>query len=825
MGIATERGTDMAIAPSGSATSNGTGTPPAAEPKPTPKEVAKPPKPQVKPNGASGGADASEGSKELGSTPNAGHSTPSTAQPPPKDRSTKPKDKPATTSDATAPPPDGAADSKPPKDVRDADGPRDAKTPAADSAKSTSPAKGDPPAQVPESDQHLSAHSFGRSTPRPESVPTSGNEPDGGNARDKDAERTTASYIDDQVTDRERDELAKRQREADDRSPGGSPNVEYYRDQDYYVDPDSGKPFAVTAGANGSVRMERNDERATMVAPGGNDVAPEHLDEIDPAENTDELTRRYPTLSTSTGTSTGKARKGEAPAAPHADEPGGHEDGGSSEPAAKASPGQRRGSGEGDGPGVMDSEIVFGADGSSRRREVVSTASPSEGKPDITTQTTRSSSSDGSLTGTEVDQTSDVQQGDLHARGTYHAETDAHGRYEQRASTYAASDGAGDTWKEERRTGYEDGAISRDQSDVRADLDGIVSSERRDTRFGDAGPDGTALPEATEVERSVSGQSRISAAVEPYLPEPLRRVAASVLPDFGATDDFAARYGSNGLVNEFTETPKANLGAGAAPDGDPPADSPRFRFGRDWAPTEMDAPGGAVDTPGVLGVPGVEVREKGIGLFETGGRALRPQSEGEDLQGLREDVRNAPDALLDNTDQVNVVNNGNPQDVYWEAAYGQKDFTSAATAGNGEVNFYGGSYGNGSGTLHHELGHSSGDDSGAPSEDAWGDAIADDRGRSADLAGKKDVEPTSGVTTADQDGVTSYAELALSSSKGANENEDWADSVRLYMQSREQGGIMKVETADGGTRAVPFEELFPARAKILDGYYELGAGS
>lgn len=41
------------------------------------------------------------------------------------------------------------------------------------------------------------------------------------------------------------------------------------------------------------------------------------------------------------------------------------------------------------------------------------------------------------------------------------------------------------------------------------------------------------------------------------------------------------------------------------------------------------------------------------------------------------------------------------------------------------------------------------------------------------------------------------------------------------MGSREQGGVAEVRENGGSERTYTFEELFPARAKLIEEYYDL----
>ncbi|MCW2924134.1 MAG: hypothetical protein JWM98_1538 [Thermoleophilia bacterium] len=66
-------------------------------------------------------------------------------------------------------------------------------------------------------------------------------------------------------------------------------------------------------------------------------------------------------------------------------------------------------------------------------------------------------------------------------------------------------------------------------------------------------------------------------------------------------------------------------------------------------------------------------------------------------------------------------------------------------------------------------------------------------------------------------GVTDYGTDTIT--KDDNIGEDWAESTMLYLESKRDGKIMTVTNADGTTRDITFEQLYPARAALLDSYY------
>ena len=54
-----------------------------------------------------------------------------------------------------------------------------------------------------------------------------------------------------------------------------------------------------------------------------------------------------------------------------------------------------------------------------------------------------------------------------------------------------------------------------------------------------------------------------------------------------------------------------------------------------------------------------------------------------------------------------------------------------------------------------------------------------------------------------------------------NRNEDWCESIAMLLGSREQGGVLEVTKPDGAKETYTFEELFPARTKLLKEHYGL----
>jgi hypothetical protein len=188
----------------------------------------------------------------------------------------------------------------------------------------------------------------------------------------------------------------------------------------------------------------------------------------------------------------------------------------------------------------------------------------------------------------------------------------------------------------------------------------------------------------------------------------------------------------------------------------------------------------------------------------------------------------------DNFKSLFVGQRGSPSDERIAAENGLKDFEAAAqaTSQTGQMWLWHGSTNlERQGIIDHEFGHIIGNRNGALAPDKWQLARADDMPVSNEWIGLlsgKEQEVTPGKF-----GVTAYG--------STNDVEDWAESVRLYLQDRRDGelglgfkwkpdqvpwppgshevGLSHPHISDFLGEKVPgvrFADIFPNRAKLLD---------
>lgn len=138
---------------------------------------------------------------------------------------------------------------------------------------------------------------------------------------------------------------------------------------------------------------------------------------------------------------------------------------------------------------------------------------------------------------------------------------------------------------------------------------------------------------------------------------------------------------------------------------------------------------------------------------------------------------------------IEIHNEANPMDAYWEKTYNMPGFVSAATATQSKIQFWNGNRNMYEATFHHEVGHLVGQrlskkgDSFVP--EGWEDAAK-----------------------ADAKVPTSYA--------GASMVEDFAESYSVYVTLRNGRPAYAAGTKD----LAEFEEKYPNRAKLLAAFYE-----
>jgi hypothetical protein len=139
---------------------------------------------------------------------------------------------------------------------------------------------------------------------------------------------------------------------------------------------------------------------------------------------------------------------------------------------------------------------------------------------------------------------------------------------------------------------------------------------------------------------------------------------------------------------------------------------------------------------------------------------------------------------------IEINNEGNPQDAYWEETYHMKGFVSAATGGEGVIHFWHGDRNIYDDVFHHEFGHLLGQKlstKGTMWPDGWEDAIK-----------------------ADGQTPTEYAK--------ASPAEDFAESWSVYARLKAGKPVYHAGTRD--VAVADFEAKYPARAKILAAAWE-----
>lgn len=170
---------------------------------------------------------------------------------------------------------------------------------------------------------------------------------------------------------------------------------------------------------------------------------------------------------------------------------------------------------------------------------------------------------------------------------------------------------------------------------------------------------------------------------------------------------------------------------------------------------------------------------------------------------------------------VAFMTGANPGDAYWARVRGVSGFQSAATGGDGATYVWG-TRGRqvSSGTLRHEFGHNldfgngRGHWSAFSKRAEWSDAMDGDF-RLNDVG-----ETQTGYVNATESGhrLTPSSPKGLTTYGQQDIVEDFAESVRLYLLDRRDGYMATTLQA----RRLRFADLFPRRARLLDGYFAAG---
>ncbi len=174
--------------------------------------------------------------------------------------------------------------------------------------------------------------------------------------------------------------------------------------------------------------------------------------------------------------------------------------------------------------------------------------------------------------------------------------------------------------------------------------------------------------------------------------------------------------------------------------------------------------------------------------------------------------RGMPDWMKPRLEQVVSLLRANPLDSYWRERYANFG-ESAATGGSGKINFYNGNfYSRYQGTFNHEMGHIVGDGGGPIQPSRWKAAQDSDQVHSRNEFEVKDtyeVYNEHRPTVLGGTSVSRYGENAIA--------EDWAESIRLYLQDKRDGYI----GSRNGIR-FSFREAFPNRARLIEEWADKG---
>jgi histidinol phosphatase-like PHP family hydrolase len=157
----------------------------------------------------------------------------------------------------------------------------------------------------------------------------------------------------------------------------------------------------------------------------------------------------------------------------------------------------------------------------------------------------------------------------------------------------------------------------------------------------------------------------------------------------------------------------------------------------------------------------------------------------------------------DRLKMVNVFLGASPDDAYFQKAYTNFSASVAQASHDGEMTFWNGGASIRDVIYDHEYGHIVGQDGGPLVLKEWVAAQKADKKSMEAYFGKKPPGEigSSHEVKISQTSVTAYG--------GNSTNEDWAESVMLYLKSRKSGGLRV------GPRRRTFDDLFPARAKLI----------
>ncbi|MEO6866494.1 MAG: hypothetical protein ABI200_00570, partial [Gaiellales bacterium] len=249
----------------------------------------------------------------------------------------------------------------------------------------------------------------------------------------------------------------------------------------------------------------------------------------------------------------------------------------------------------------------------------------------------------------------------------------------------------------------------------------------------------------------------------------------------------------------------------------------RPAFGLMRQGSDFEHEGRTVRNPAYIGSVGVRTSVDGIDVFVEGDSVAASSTLGTSITSLRKSWAGMPKEMQGSAKTIDLLQGRSDRDRGNTVKF-DSEFHAAASAGGSHMTYW---MDNDPGvnTTRHEYGHLSGVDGGSPNERAWDKAMEGDQkvGVRTKLgeASEKDVRKLGDVNPllTDELGATTYAQTHLTSN--GNENDDWADSIAMFLASRENGGLVQERLADGTVRTYTFEDLYPNRARILEGYYNL----
>jgi hypothetical protein len=457
------------------------------------------------------------------------------------------------------------------------------------------------------------------------------------------------------------------------------------------------------------------------------------------------------------------------------------------------------------GKRVTDTHIDIDEGGERVTRRTTSLASPKHGRDETIVQQQRSDRS-----GKVVSEIRRHTATRVHDDGS--RSEDVEEERKERGTTVSdrstrAVDGA-DGSRTRRRVlrDYADGEQTREQRSTSVKQGDRTLREHADVTYADGRPKRTELVRSVDTSRTTTidaGPMKVRIPVKGTSTYDIRHDAKGQVESVTGPKDVDGREPLDAMVEHAY---------GPAKEGERRAAfGPVVRSGE-----QGEVEGRKYRKTGIVSQIGMSTVVSGKPVFIEGGMVHGDDRTERIVGNTRSIMRTAPKRLMSDTKTLDVVDARAPDDAYWSAKYG-KDFTSFAANGGKHVTFYGGNEPD-KNTIYHEFAHSHGD--GSPSGDAWRAAmLADQKGGAPVAAARRGAQQplVHGAELADRPGISDYAQGAYEHDR--NPEEDWADSTSLYVQSRQNGGLVRVTQPDGTSRVHRFEELYPHRAKLLDGYY------